>query len=86
MPPPRSPITDTSRSTSFQSATREATGRSSDVSWLLVRDVVKPMAPARMASRSSRSMATSSSSVACSEKARSPIAQVRSAEWPTLAA
>ena len=43
---------------------RLATGRPSGVSWLGEREVVKPMAPARSASRSSRSIARRSSSVA----------------------
>ena len=76
-------MTPTSRRTSSQFATRLATGRRSGVSWLGDREVVKPMAPAVSASRSSRSIARRSSSVAALSKARSPIAYVRSAEWPT---
>ena len=52
---------------------RLATGRRSGVSWLGEREVVKPMAPARSASRSSRSIARRSSSVAAPSKARSPM-------------
>ena len=48
MPAFRSPITPTSRRTSSQVARRLATGRPSGVSWLGEREVVKPMAPARM--------------------------------------
>jgi hypothetical protein len=66
-------MTFTSRRTSSQVATRLATGRRSGVSWLGEREVVKPMAPARMASRSSRAIARRSSSVAGWSKARSPI-------------
>ena len=73
MPAFRSPITPTSRRTSSQVATRLATGRPSGVSWAGEREVVKPMAPARRASRSSRSIARRSSSVAVSSNARSPI-------------
>ena len=42
MPAPTSPITPTSRTTSSHVASRDATGRSSDVSWCSLRDVVKP--------------------------------------------
>ena len=62
---------------------RLATGRRSGVSWLGEREVVKPMAPARSASRSSRSIARRSSSVEPASKARSPMVYVRSAECPT---
>ncbi len=63
----------TSRRTSSQLAARLATGRSSGVSWAGEREVVKPRAPARRASRSSRSIARRSSSLAFCSKARSPI-------------
>jgi hypothetical protein len=73
MPAFISPMTPTSRRTSFHEARRLATGRRSGVSWLGERDVVKPIAPARIASRSSRSMALRSSSPASFSKARSPM-------------
>ena len=47
------------------------------------RDVVKPRAPARIASRTWRSIALRSSSLAGLSNARSPITNVRTAEWPT---
>ena len=46
MPRPVSPTALTMARTSSQSAARLATGRSSAVTWLTVRDVEKPMAPA----------------------------------------
>ena len=49
--------------TSSQAASREATGRSSEVSWCIVREVVNPNAPARRASRSSARHRLRSSSV-----------------------
>ncbi len=73
MPAFISPMAPTSRRTSSHAATRLATGRPSGVSWLGEREVVKPMAPAAMAPRSSRSMAARSSSVAGLSKARSPM-------------
>ena len=63
-------------------ARRLATGRASGVSWIGERVVVNPIAPARMASRSSRSIARRSSSLAACSNARSPITWVRSAQWP----
>ena len=87
MPAPRSPMTATSWTTSSHAASREATGRSSEVSWCSLREVENPMAPARSrASPAGAFMRARSSSVASSSKARSPMAQVRSAEWPMLAA
>jgi hypothetical protein len=74
MPAPRSPITCTSSRTSLHSATRLATGRRSAVSWLRVREVVNPIAPAAKASASSRFITARSAAVAGSEKARSPMA------------
>ena len=59
--------------TSSQSAARLATGRSSAVTWLGVREVEKPIAPAATASFASAHMRASSSGVAWSVKARSPI-------------
>ncbi len=62
---------------------RLATGRPSGVSWLGEREVVKPMAPAVSASRSSRSIARQI------VLGRGPVEralahhEVRSAEWPT---
>ncbi len=50
------------------------------------REVVKPAAPARIASVNCRVMSSRSSGVASSSNARSPIAHVRKAEWPILAA
>ncbi len=82
MPAPSSPITPTSRRTSSQLAARLATGRASGVSCAGDREVVKPMAPARMASRRMRSMAARSSSVARWSNARSPITNVRIAACP----
>ncbi len=73
MPAFSSPIAPTSRRTSSQEAMRLATGRESGVSWLGEREVVKPIAPAVIALRSSRSMASRSSSVAGPSNARSPI-------------
>jgi len=52
---------------------RLATGLESGVSWLGDRDVVKPMAPAISALRSSRSIAARSASLAGPSNARSPI-------------
>ena len=72
-PAPRSLITPTSTSTSLHDASRLATGRSSDVAWLTERDVVNPIAPARIDASTSRRMAARSSSVASSSNARSPI-------------
>src|SRR5207249_4180003 len=77
-----SPITPPSRRTSPHVASRLATGRPSGVSWIGEREVVKPIAPARIASRSSRSIARRSSSVAACSNARSPITWVRRAQWP----
>ena len=86
MPAPRSPIVPTSCATSSHDARRDATGRLSDVSWCSLRDVENPIAPARIESASCPRISFRSSSVASSVNARSPIAQVRSAEWPMLAA
>ncbi len=86
MPVPSEPITSTRAATSSHDARREATGRSSEVSWCSLRDVENPIAPARIASSRWRAMRSRSSASAVSSKARSPIAQVRRAEWPTLAA
>ncbi len=83
MPPPMSPITRTSDSTSPHEARRLATGRSSDVWWLKVRLVVKPNAPAFIEALSSAAITSRSASLPASSKARSPMAQVRRAEWPT---
>ena len=74
MPLPRSPITCTSSRTSLHSATRLATGRRSAVSWLRVREVVNPIAPAARASASSRFITARSAALAGSENARSPMA------------
>ena len=46
MPVPASAITPTSSHSSSHAASRDATGRSSDVSWCSLRDVVSPIAPA----------------------------------------
>ena len=79
-------ITPTNARTSSHEASREATGRSSEVWWCTMRDVENPIAPARNDSSSWRHMSSRSSSLAWSVNARSPMAQVRRAEWPTLAA
>ena len=73
MPAFSSPMAPTSRRTSAHVASRLATGRPSGVSWMGERVVVKPIAPAWMAARSSRSIARRSSSVAVCSKARSPM-------------
>ena len=86
MPVPTDPMTPTSSTTSSHDARRDATGRSSEVSWCSLRDVEKPMAPAWRDSASWRFMTRRSSSVDSCSKARSPMAQVRRAECPTLAA
>ena len=86
MPVPASAITPTSSHSSDHAASRDATGRSSLVSWCSLRDVVSPIAPAASASASWAFISARSSAVASSSNARSPIAQVRSAEWPMLAA
>jgi hypothetical protein len=65
---------------SRQSARRDATGRP----WDGLLDVVKPMAPASMGALELSVMSFRSS--AGRSKARSAIAQARSAECPTLAA
>ena len=83
MPAFSSPIAPTSRRTSSHGALRLATGRPSGVSWLGEREVVKPIAPARIDSRTWCSIAWRSSSVAGPSNARSPITNVRIAEWPT---
>jgi hypothetical protein len=62
---------------------RLATGRPSGVSCTGIREVVKPIAPARIDWRTSRSIARRSSSVAGPSNARSPMTNVRIAEWPT---
>ena len=51
-PVPASAITPTSSHSSDHAARRDATGRSSDVSWCSLRDVVSPIAPAASASAS----------------------------------
>ena len=57
------------------------------VRWFLVREVVKPSAPASIASRAMRPMATMSAGVASSRSApRSPITYTRSAPWRQLRA
>ena len=73
MPAFSSPIAPTSRRTSSQLAMRLATGFPPGVSWLGDLEVVKPMAPAMSAARSSRSIAARSASLAACSKARSPI-------------
>ena len=80
------PSCATSCATSSHDASRDATGRLSDVSWCSLRDVENPIAPARIDSASWPRISFRSSSVACSVKARSPIAHVRSAECPMFAA
>ena len=80
MPAFNSPIALTIARTSRHSATRLATGRSSAVMWLCVRDVEKPIAPAFSASCVSAHIFFRSSSLAASLNARSPITYVRSAE------
>ena len=57
--------------------------RSSEVSWFMLIEVVKPSAPARSESCTWPTIIARSSASASSVKARSPIAQVRRAEWPT---
>ena len=54
------------RGTSCQSASRDATGRSSDVSWCWLCDVVNPIAPARSAASSWLVINSRSSAVAAS--------------------
>ena len=73
----------TSASISDHSARREATGCPPGVRWLVLRDVDIPIAPACNASVSSRCIAARSSGEAACSKARAPITNVRSAEWPT---
>ena len=82
MPAPSSPMTPTSRSTSDQSAMRLGTGVSSGVTWVVERELEKPIAPARIASRTAAAMRARSSSVAVSESARLPMTYMRRAEWP----
>src|SRR5438445_11189159 len=72
----------TRATTSSHDANREATGLSSEVKWVLLRDVVNPTAPARSASVNSRFITRRSRSVAGPSYARSPMAQIRSAECP----
>ncbi len=64
----------------------DATGRLSDVSWWTLLELENPMAPARSDSARWVSISARSSSPASSTNARSPMAHVRSAEWPTWAA
>ncbi len=61
-------------SSSSERARRDGVGSPVDVRWLSVRELEKPMAPARMASAANVRMAAVSSSVASSSRApRSPI-------------
>jgi len=72
----------TSRSTSDHSAIRLATGVLSGVTWVVERELEKPIAPARIASLTAAVMRARSSSVAVSLSARFPITYMRRAEWP----
>ena len=65
-------MTPTSRRTSSHVAMRDATGRSSDVSWCSLREVEKPIAPACIAASSWADMRARSSSVPPSSKAPLP--------------
>ena len=81
----RSARAPTRRSSSDHSAIRLATGVSSGVTWVVARELEKPMAPARTASFTAATMRVRSSSVAFSVSARFPMTYMRSAEWPRYA-
>ena len=67
-------------------ACSDGVGSPRAVRWLRVREVEKPIAPARMASAVSRRMAAASESVAASRRvARSPITYRRIAPWGSWA-
>ena len=61
---------------------RLATGVLSGVTWVVARELEKPIAPTRIASCTAAAIRVRSSSVARSVRARLPMTYIRRAEWP----
>jgi hypothetical protein len=82
-PRPASPSAPVRASISASSARREGMGIPFSPLCCSRVDVAKPMAPARIASSTSRRISATSAAVAARALASSPSTQVRMEEWPT---
>ena len=85
-PRPDSPMARVSARNSLLSAIRLATGRPFSPTCASAVDEPSPMAPAAMASRTMRAIASTSSDVATRCWLSPPITHWRMVEWPTSAA